>query len=96
LKISAEQVEQVATLARLGLDRDEIEPLRRQLEAILDYVEQLETLELAEVEPTTHVLPLDCPLREDQSRPSPMSRSIVAQAPQAQDNLFAVPRIIRD
>jgi len=96
LKISAEQVKRVASLARLGLAEPELEPLRRQLEAILGHVEQLAELELAGVEPTTHVLPLDCPLRPDASRPWPATRSLLAEAPQTEGELFAVPRILPD
>jgi aspartyl-tRNA(Asn)/glutamyl-tRNA(Gln) amidotransferase subunit C len=96
MRISAEQVRQVAALARLGLREDELEPLRAELEAILGYVEQLAELDLTGVEGTSHAVPLDCPEREDRSRPSEAAARIVATAPQRQGELFVVPRIIPD
>ena len=96
MKISAEQVRQVAALARLGLRDEEIEALRGQLEAILGYVEQLAELDLAGVEGTSHALPLDCPTRDDVCCPSEAASRIVSAAPRRQGELFVVPRIIPD
>lgn len=96
MRISAEQVRQVAALARLGLDEEEIEALRGQLEAILDYVEQLAELDLAGVAGTSHVLPIDCPTRADQSRPSSPAAGILGSAPARRDDFFVVPRILPD
>jgi aspartyl-tRNA(Asn)/glutamyl-tRNA(Gln) amidotransferase subunit C len=96
VRISAEQVRQVAALARLGLADEEIEALRGQLEAILGYVEQLAELDLAGVEGTSHVLPLDCPTRADQSRPSSPVARILGPAPAHRDQFFVVPRILPD
>lgn len=96
MQISAEQVRQVAALARLGLREDEIQALRQQLQAILGYVEQLGELDLAEVEGTAQVLPFQGLARPDQSRPFPAAERIVSAAPARQGDLFQVPRILPD
>lgn len=96
MKISEEQVRQVALLARVGLTDEEALALRQQLETILDYVAQLAELDLEGVEGTSHALALDCPLRPDQRRASTPTERIVEPAPFRQGDFFAVPRILPD
>ena len=61
--ISEEQVRHVANLARLGLTDDEIEKMGGQLDAILDSIEKIQELDLAEVPPTANPLDLSNVLR---------------------------------
>jgi aspartyl-tRNA(Asn)/glutamyl-tRNA(Gln) amidotransferase subunit C len=96
VKITLAEVEHVARLARLALDADEKERMRSQLDAILGYIEQLRRVDTDGVEPTAHVLPLVNVLREDEVRPSYPADAMLANAPDAQDGQFRVPRILEE
>ena len=96
VKITLAEVEHVARLARLALDADEKEHMRSQLDAILGYVEQLRRVNTDGVEPTAHVLPLVNVLRDDEVRPSYPVEAMLANAPDAQDGQFRVPRILEE
>jgi aspartyl-tRNA(Asn)/glutamyl-tRNA(Gln) amidotransferase subunit C len=92
--ITADQVRAVAALARLSLAEEEVLAYARHLDAILQYVEQLDELDLTEVEGTTHAVPMACPMRPDASRPSEQSAAILGRAPACEAEHFLVPRII--
>ncbi len=92
--IAREEVDELALLARLKLGDDEAERLRGELSAILDYVEQLRGVDTEGVEPMTHAVPLDCPLRPDAVAPSLAVDEALAGAPQRIDDFFGVPLII--
>jgi aspartyl-tRNA(Asn)/glutamyl-tRNA(Gln) amidotransferase subunit C len=92
--ISKAEVEEIAVLARLRLDDAEVERLRGELTAILGYAEKLQSLDTEGVEPMTHAVPLDCPLRTDEVGASLPADEALADAPQRVDDFFGVPRII--
>jgi aspartyl-tRNA(Asn)/glutamyl-tRNA(Gln) amidotransferase subunit C len=96
VKITLAEVEHVARLARLALDADEKDRMRSQLDAILGYIEQLRRVDTAGVEPTAHVLPLVNVMRDDEVRPSYPADAMLANAPDAQDGQFRVPRILEE
>ena len=91
--ISEEQVRHVASLARLGLTEDEIREMGGQLDAILDSIEKIRELDLTDTPPTANPLNLSNVLRPDEPRPELPSEEALAPAPDAVDDLFAVPRI---
>jgi aspartyl-tRNA(Asn)/glutamyl-tRNA(Gln) amidotransferase subunit C len=96
LKITLAEVEHVARLARLALGADEKERMRRQLDAILGYVERLRRVDTTGVEPTAHVLPLVNVMRDDEVRPSYPVEAMLANAPDAHDGQVRVPRILEE
>jgi len=63
--ISKKEVQHIAKLARLDLSQAEIEKYRKELSAILDYIEKLKKLEVAEIQPTSHPLKVENVMRED-------------------------------
>jgi len=89
-----EEVEHVARLARLALTDDEIEELTAQLGVILDHAADVAALDLRDVEPTAHPLPLVNVLRPDEARPGLARDEVLAAAPAAEDGRFRVPRIL--
>jgi len=91
--ISEEQVRHVAGLARLGLTEEEIGEMGGQLDAILDSIEKIRELDLADTPPTANPLNLSNVLRPDEPRPELPREEALAPAPNAEDGLFAVPRI---
>ena len=93
-KISIEQVRYVAELARLELAAGEEELLTGQLNAILEYMDQLGVVDTTGVEPTSHVLPLTNVMREDLVGDCLPNAEALANAPAADQGHFAVPKII--
>jgi len=94
MKITREEVEHVARLARLELTEEEKEQMRAQLDSILRYMEKLNELDTTAVEPTSHAIPMVNVMREDELRPSLPQEEALANAPDRQDVFFRVPRII--
>jgi aspartyl-tRNA(Asn)/glutamyl-tRNA(Gln) amidotransferase subunit C len=98
MKISKEEVLHVADLAHLELTDAEVETLRTQLDAILNYVDKLKQLDVTGVEPMAQVLHAgagtEATLRDDSVRPSSVAGSILEQAPGSKKPYFRVPRII--
>ena len=91
--ISEEEVRHVANLARLGLTNDEIERMSGQLGAILESIDQIGELDLEDVPPTANALNLPNVLRPDEPRQELPPDQALSTAPDAVDDLFAVPRI---
>jgi aspartyl-tRNA(Asn)/glutamyl-tRNA(Gln) amidotransferase subunit C len=89
--ISREEVLHVARLARLALDEDEIEPMARELSAVLDHVARIAELDLQDVAPTSHVVDVTGGLRPDEPIPCLPREVALAQAPAVQDDGFLVP-----
>ena len=89
--IDRDEVLHVARLARLALEEEELEPMARELSAVLDHIATIGELDLENVQPTTHVVELTGSLRADEPRPS-LSREVAfAQAPSVSDEGFLVP-----
>jgi len=94
MKISKQEVEHVAKLARLELSDDEQEKLTDQLSNILTYVEKLKELDTTGVEPTSHVLDINNVMREDRGAPSLSRERALANAPEQAAGHYRVPKII--
>ena len=87
-------VKYVAHLARLGLTPAEEEKLGAQLGQILGYIEKLNQLDVSNVEPTAHAVPLVNVTRPDEVRPSISNEEALRNAPAQANGLFMVPKII--
>jgi aspartyl-tRNA(Asn)/glutamyl-tRNA(Gln) amidotransferase subunit C len=94
--IDRKDVEHVARLARLALSEAELERMRSELAAILQYVEKLNTVDVEGVEPTAHAVPLVNVMREDEVEPSFDREAMMRNAPDRAGEFFRVPRIIED
>jgi aspartyl-tRNA(Asn)/glutamyl-tRNA(Gln) amidotransferase subunit C len=89
--IGREEVLHVARLARLALAEEEIEPMARELSAVLDHVARIGELDLDDVVPTSHVMDVTGALRPDEPRPCLPREVALAQAPAVSDDGFLVP-----
>jgi aspartyl-tRNA(Asn)/glutamyl-tRNA(Gln) amidotransferase subunit C len=89
--IDRDQVLHVARLARLQLSDEEIEPMARELSAVLDHVARIAELDLEDVPVTTHVAELTGQLRADEPRASLPREVVLAQAPAVSGEGFLVP-----
>lgn len=94
MKITTKDVEQVALLSRLEIPEGEREEITGQLNAILDYMELLNTINTDGIEPTAHVLPLHNVMRPDVMKPSLPRELALSNAPEQEDGYFKVPKIM--
>jgi aspartyl-tRNA(Asn)/glutamyl-tRNA(Gln) amidotransferase subunit C len=96
MALSLDEVRRIAALARLQLTPEDERTFAGQLSAILDYVRQLEELDVSQVEPMTHALAAGeaAPFREDVVLPSLAPERALRNAPEREGTCFKVPRII--
>jgi aspartyl-tRNA(Asn)/glutamyl-tRNA(Gln) amidotransferase subunit C len=94
MSIRIQDVEHVADLARLELSDEEKVEFTEQLNAILQYVEQLNKLDTDGVEPTSHVMPLANVMREDEVRPSLPLDQVLLNAPDEDEGQIRVPAVL--
>lgn len=95
-RLTRGDVERIAALARLELSEPEKDLFVRQLSEVLDYAEQLQAIDTADVPPTSQVLSDEATGRADERRPSLPNAAALASAPDPspQTGLFRVPRVI--
>ena len=87
-------VKYVAQLARLSLTPDEEKKIGAQLGNILGYIEKLSELDVTNIEPTAHAVPLTNVTRADEVRPSLSHEDALRNAPRQAGGLFIVPKIV--
>jgi aspartyl-tRNA(Asn)/glutamyl-tRNA(Gln) amidotransferase subunit C len=92
--IDRTQVLHVAALARLDLSEDEIASFTTQLGSILQYVNELDTADIAGVEPTCFIVPCHDPLRDDAEAPSLPPDKLLQNGSSVKKGHFAVPKVI--
>jgi aspartyl-tRNA(Asn)/glutamyl-tRNA(Gln) amidotransferase subunit C len=93
-RITTDDVAHVAALARLELSAEELQLFTGQLAAVLDHAADVEGLDLADVLPTAHPLPLVNVLRDDVPHESLDRREVLEAAPAVEDNRFRVPPVL--
>jgi aspartyl-tRNA(Asn)/glutamyl-tRNA(Gln) amidotransferase subunit C len=87
-------VKYVAHLARIALTPDEQEKFGAHLANILGYIEKLNQLDVSQIEPTAHAVPLTNVFRPDEIRPCLTNDEALRNAPAAANGLFMVPKIV--
>ncbi len=93
-QITSSDVRKVANLARLELPEDQIEIYTEQLEKILSYVEQLQSIDTSNVPPTARAVEVVNVLREDLVEKTNIREDILDQAPQREEDFYRVPKIL--
>ena len=94
MKITGKDVEHVAMLARLAITEEEKVMFTDQLNVILDYVDQLKSLDTEDVDPTSHVIPMKNVMREDKVTSSLTKEKTLQNAPEREGDHFKVPKIV--
>lgn len=94
MAVDEDTVRRIAHLARIRVTDEEVPHLRNELNAILDFVAQLDEVDVSAVEPMTSVLPMALRQREDVVTDGGYAARIVVGAPQAEDNYFVVPKVV--
>lgn len=90
--ISDETIEYVGILAKLELDEQEKEQAKKDMESMLDYIDKLNELDTAGVEPMSHVFPVNNVFREDVVTNGDDRDSILKNAPEEKNRMFNVPK----
>lgn len=94
MKLSREEVQHIATLARLALSDEEQALYQEQISAILEYFERLQELDTEAIAPTATVLPLRSVMRRDEPRQPSSREDILVNAPAAEEGCFKVPAVL--
>ena len=95
MKLTKEEIEHLARLARLSLTEEEKAQYAAELSAILEFVEQLQEVDTTDVEPTAQVTGLEDVYRDDVAVPqrAEIMEKIVEQFPDRDGNLLKVPGV---
>ncbi|MDE1566647.1 Asp-tRNA(Asn)/Glu-tRNA(Gln) amidotransferase subunit GatC [Aquabacter sp. P-9] len=94
MSVDQATVRRVAHLARIAVREEELSALQGELNAILQFVEQLSALDVSGVEPMTGVVPQNLPMREDVVSDGHYPEKILANAPEAEGGFFTVPKVV--
>jgi len=94
MKVTIKDVEHVAKLARLGLTEEGKKRFTEQLSGILEYAETINKLDTKSTIPTSHAIPMKNVFRTDKTVPCEAPDEIIANAPEKENNMFSVPRIM--
>ncbi len=94
MSVNADTVRRIAHLARIAVAEEEVEHLKGELNAILNWVEQLGEVDVAGVEPMTSVTPMKMKMRADEVTDGGIAEEIVKNAPASEDNFFLVPKVV--
>ena len=87
-------VARIATLARIRLAEEELEPLADELSTILDWVEQLMAVDTENVPPMTSVAEMTLPMRGDVVTDGNDQEAVLGNAPRSARGFFAVPKVV--
>jgi aspartyl-tRNA(Asn)/glutamyl-tRNA(Gln) amidotransferase subunit C len=94
MAVDSDTVRRVAHLARMAVAEDEIEDLRRELNAMLAFVDELADIDVTGVEPMTSVTPMAMKMREDEVNDGNIADDVLANAPEREDHFFIVPKVV--
>ena len=94
MSVDSLTVRRIAHLARIKVTDTEVPHLQDELNAILAFVEELERVDVAGVEPMTSVLPMPMKKRADEVTDGGIADKIVANAPASDDHFFVVPKVV--
>ncbi len=94
MQVDEDTVRRIARLARIKVSDAEAKALEGELSGILDWVKQLDEVDVGGVEPMTRVMPMTLKQREDVVTDGGITGQVLANAPQRQDDFFVVPKVV--
>jgi len=94
MSIDIDTARRVANLARIRVDEADLPRLAGQLSGILSFMEQLNEVDVTGVEPMTSVTPMRLKRRADVVTDGNIQARILANAPDAREGFFAVPKVV--
>ncbi len=94
MAIDKETARRVAHLARIEVEDSRLEALAKDLSRILDFMDELDEVDVSGVEPMTSVTPMDLKRRADVVTDGGIQQDILRNAPDAREGFFAVPKVV--
>ncbi|MEM7613431.1 MAG: Asp-tRNA(Asn)/Glu-tRNA(Gln) amidotransferase subunit GatC [Pseudomonadota bacterium] len=94
MSIDRDTARRVAHLARIEVEEAALAPLAEDLSRILDFMDELNEVDVEGVEPMTSVTPMDLPQRSDTVTDGDQQDDILRNAPDAREGFFAVPKVV--
>ncbi len=94
MSVDKDTVRRAAHLARIAVDEDQLAPMAEKLSGILDWIEQLNEVDIEGVEPMTSVTPMRLKRRDDVVTDGDRQGDVLANAPDAREGFFAVPKVV--
>lgn len=94
MSVDQATVRRIAHLARIAVREEDVPHLQQELNAILSFVEELGSVDVDGVEPMTSVVPMKMRMRDDAVTDQAGAAAVVANAPQHEDEFFAVPKVV--
>jgi len=94
MRVDETTVRRIARLARIRISDEEAKGLEAELSGILNWVEQLNSVDTASVEPMTRVVPIELKKRPDVINDGEIADEIVKNAPMVEDHYFVVPKVV--
>jgi aspartyl-tRNA(Asn)/glutamyl-tRNA(Gln) amidotransferase subunit C len=94
MEVDEATVRRIARLARIKITDAEAKALEKELSGIFDWIKQLDEVDTRDVEPMSRVVAMTLKKREDVVTDGGIPDQIVANAPEASDNFFAVPKVV--
>lgn len=94
MSIDKDTAARVAKLARIRVEEDALPALAQEFNTILGFIEQLNEVDVDGVEPMTSVTPMRLKRREDVVTDGDQQAKVLANAPDAREGFFAVPKVM--
>jgi len=94
MAIDAETVRKVARLARIATPEDRVEQLARELNGIMNWIEQLAEVDTDGVEPMTSAVHVPLPMRDDVVTDGGDAERVLSNAPKRVENFYVVPKVV--
>ncbi|MEJ0095826.1 MAG: Asp-tRNA(Asn)/Glu-tRNA(Gln) amidotransferase subunit GatC [Methylocella sp.] len=94
MSVDQATVRRIAHLARIKVNDEDVPHLQSELNAILSFVEELASVDVAGVEPMTSVMPMPMKKRADVVTDGDIADAIIANAPVSEDHFFIVPKVV--
>ncbi|WP_336279253.1 Asp-tRNA(Asn)/Glu-tRNA(Gln) amidotransferase subunit GatC [Bartonella sp. CB175] len=94
MSVNQETVKRVAHLARIAVHDDEVERMTKEFNVLLDFVKQLNEVDVSGVEPLISMIPMVLRMREDSVTDGNKAEDIVANAPVTEEHFFLVSKVV--
>lgn len=94
MQVDEATVKRIARLARIRITEDEAKGLEAEISGILNWVEQLDEVDVEGVEPMTRVVPIKLKMRDDLVTDGEIANDVTANAPLSDDHFYVVPKVV--
>lgn len=94
MSVDKNTVRKVARLARIAVPEERLEPMAKELNGILAWIEQLNEVDVAGVDPMTTPVAMQLPMREDIVTDGGKQDQVLANAPKSEEGFFVVPKVV--